>query len=433
MVSASAIYEKLVDEEDARACADIPESACRETPRNFVLILAAQLMTKLGDALVSPKIVLAWIMASVQAPVALTALLVPVRESGSLIPQLVIAGWVRRFAVRKWVWVAGSLAQAACVFGMGLAAATLEGAVAGWAIIGLLVAFSLARGFCSVASKDVLGKTVPKQRRGRLTGWSASGAGLITVIVGLALLAPLAGIGDAGVYGALLFAAGMLWIAGSVVFARVYEYEGETGGGRNAASDAWRRMSLLVTDRPFRRFVITRALLLCSALSAPYYVLMARERVTDQSYLLGLFILAGGLASLVSAPTWGRLADRSSRRVMTMAALGSALIGVFVFTAVETMPALVSQGAFFPAAYFCLTVAHDGVRVGRKTYVVDLADGNRRTDYVSVSNSVIGIVLLIAGLSGTLASFLSLAAIVLLLSACGLAGAWLSTSLPEVE
>ncbi|MGD8340886.1 MAG: MFS transporter [Gammaproteobacteria bacterium] len=432
MNTAETIYETLVDEEDALACAEIPEAACRETPRNFVLILLAQLMTKLGDSLASPKTVLPWIMAGAGAPVALTGLLVPIRESGSLIPQLVIAGWVRRLAVRKWVWVLGSCAQAVCVLGIAAAAGLLEGPTAGWTIIGCLGLFSLARGFCSVASKDVLGKTVPKKRRGRLTGWSASGAGLASIFVGLALLLPLAGIGDAAGAGALVLAAGFLWLAGAAVFSRVSEYEGETEGGRNAIVGAWHRLSLLGTDRPFRRFVITRALLLCSALSAPFYVLMAREQVGSPARLLGWFIVSAGLASLVSGPIWGRLADHSSRRVMSVAATISGLIGILVFAAVQLVPALAAHGAFFPVAYFCLAVAHDGVRVGRKTYIVDLAEGNRRTDYVSVSNSVIGVVLLLAGLTGTLSGVLSLSGVVLLLSIFGLAGAWLATRLPEV-
>ena len=80
-----------------------------------------------------------------------------------------------------------------------------------------------------------------------------------------------------------------------------------------------------------------------------------------------------------------------------------------------------------------MSVAHDGVRVGRKTYIVDLAGGNRRTDYVAVSNSVIGIVLLLVGLAGLLAQALSVSGVVLLLSIFGLLGAWLSLRLVETE
>ena len=62
------------------------------------------------------------------------------------------------------------LASFIAIVGLGWVAVSLEGTAAGWAILGLVTLFSLARGFCSVASKDVLGKTVPKTRRGRVSG-----------------------------------------------------------------------------------------------------------------------------------------------------------------------------------------------------------------------------------------------------------------------
>jgi hypothetical protein len=424
-LSAETIYERLIDEEDARACADIPDQACRETPRNFVLILAAQFCTKLGDAIASPKVVLAWVMGATGAPVVFTGLLVPLRESGSLVPQLVIAGWVRRFAIRKWFWVAGSIVQALCIGAMALVALTLEGATAGIVLLSLLLLFSLARGVCSVAAKDVIGKTIPRRRRGRLTGWAVSLAGLATLAIGLGLLVA-AGRGSSRELDApLLWAAALLWTAGALVFARIVEFGGETDGGGNAGRDA-------LSDLPFRRFVLTRALLLCSALSAPYYVLLAREYVGATDDLLGLFLFAAGLASLVSGPVWGRFADHSSRAVMVSAATISGGIGIVVYFVIALAPAIAAQHWFLPSAYFVLSVAHDGVRIGRKTYVIDLAGGNKRTDYVAVSNSVIGVVLLLAGLSGALSTVLSLAQIVLLLSLFGLAGALLGTRLKPV-
>ena len=129
---AESVYEKLTDEEDARACRDIPDEACRETPSCFLLILIGNFLTKLGDAVSNAKTVLPWIMAAVGAPVALIAFLVPLRESGSLMPQLFIAGYVRRLELRKWVWAWGSVVQALCIGGIGMTAATMQGAAAGW-------------------------------------------------------------------------------------------------------------------------------------------------------------------------------------------------------------------------------------------------------------------------------------------------------------
>ena len=52
---------------------------------------------------------------------------------------------------------------------------------------------------------------------------------------------------------------------------------------------------------------------------------------------------------------------------------------------------------FYAAVLFVLGIAHAGVRIGRKTHVVDLASGDRKAEYVALSNTIIGVLLLVAG------------------------------------
>ena len=425
------IYELLTNQEDARTCRDIPDEACRETPTNFVIVLASNFLSKLGDAIANPKTVLSWVMTSVGAPVWMLGFLVPIRESGSLIPQLVIASYVRRLPVRKWMWVAGSVLQGLCMLGIGLVALELTGFTAGAAVLGLLVAFSLARGLSSVAAKDVLGKTIPKGRRGQLTGWSASAAGLVTVVFGSVLFVTPDGTDDKPLFGLALVGAAVLWGLAALTYSCVKEYRGATEGGANAVREAFGRLSILVDDRPFRHFVITRSALLCSALTAPYFVALGQANLGGDTRVLGLFVIASGVASLVSAPVWGRLTDRSSRRVMAFAAGLTASIGAIVAIVSSLAPGVAHTLWFLPLAYFLLAIAHAGVRVGRKTYVVDLGGGNRRTDYVAVSNTVIGFVLLVTGVIGTIAALVSLPAVIAALSVMGAFGAMFAWRLPE--
>ena len=370
------IYEALTNEEDARLCAEIGEEACREAPRTFILILGSYCLTKLGDAIANPKTTLAWLTTMVGAPAFVLGLIVPIRESGSMLPQLFIGGVIRRLRVRKWVWVAGAAGQAACIAALGLVATTLTGAPAGWAILGLVILFSVFRSFCSVAAKDVLGKTIPKPKRGQLAGWSASVAGLLSVGVGVALMTPVSGRLDESFVGILLIGAAALWLFAAAAYARVTEYAGETAGGRSIL-EALGQLRLIITDAPFRRFIVTRALLMCSALSAPFYVALAQQNFGTPAYLLGAFIAAAGVASLVSAPIWGRFADRSSKFVMINAALITSGIGLVVYLASRFVPEVIGTIWFLPTAYFILSLAHSGVRVGRKTYVVNLADGEQ--------------------------------------------------------
>jgi hypothetical protein len=426
------VYQQLVNEEDARVCRDISDDACRVVPGNFVLQVATQFLTKLGDAVANPKTVLAWLMSALAAPPAFTAFLVPIRESGSLIPQLIIAAWVRRQSVRKWTFVLGSVLQGLAVAGMGLVAVTLDGRAAGAALLGALVVFSLSRGLCSVASKDVLGKTVPKTRRGRVSGWSETLAGLITIGLGASLMLGAGERQDTGVWLLLLTCAAALWMLAAGVYATIREYPGATEGGGNALSEALGRLVLLRDDRAFRHFVIARSLLLCSALSAPFFILLAHENTGGAVLALGLFVIADGVASLVSARFWGTFADVSSRQVMIIAGAASAATGLLLVVLVQGLPGLAGQAWLYPLFFFLLSVAHAGVRMGRKTYVVDLAGGNKRTDYVAVSNTVIGVVLLLAGSVGALSSVISISGVIVVLAIMGIAGAWMSARLPEV-
>ena len=62
-----------------------------------------------------------------------------------------------------------------------------------------------------------------------------------------------------------------------------------------------------------------------------------------------------------------------------------------------------------------------------------MAEGNKRTDYVAVSNSVIGALLLVTGLLGGLAATVSVQATIILLGLAGLGGAILSLHWKEVS
>jgi MFS family permease len=421
------IYELLINEEDARACKDIPDSACTKVPKNFVLLLLSQLLLSLGDLLTSPKTVLTWLMSVVGAPAAMVAWLVPIRESGSMLPQLLIGAWVRRYAIRKTFWIAGSIVQGSCVLAMALAVSHWQGAAAGMAIIGLLIIFSLGRGLCSVAMKDVKGKTVPKGQRGQLTGIAGTVSGVLTLLVSLWLLRQEPD--SIAVYVVLLTAAALLWYSAAALFSQVQEQPGQTDGGANALQQAWQNLSLINTDVHFRQFVVCRALLLGSALVSPFLVLLAQQQ-HGSGQTLAWFLICTSLASALSALFWGKLADRSSRQVIIIAAV-MALVGCSALAALQMFFEQLALYGYL-LVFLLLSIGHAGVRVGRKTYLLDMASGNKRTDYVSVSNSIIGVLLLVVGAISSAIAWWSLPAVLWFFAASCLAGLGYALKLPEV-
>ncbi|MGC9327474.1 MAG: MFS transporter, partial [Candidatus Hinthialibacter sp.] len=185
---ADRLYQFLFENEDARVCTDIPDQSCSAVPQNFVRIGASQTLTRLADELANAKTVLPWLLAAAGASSFWVGFLVPIRESMSMLPQLFIAGAIRRRALRKNVWLTGAVLQSLALIALAFTALFLRGPWAGAAVLSILLLFSLARGLCSVASKDVIGKTIPKTRRGRLNGFSAAVSGVLTLAAGLLLV-----------------------------------------------------------------------------------------------------------------------------------------------------------------------------------------------------------------------------------------------------
>lgn len=299
------IYERLMNEEDARVCKAIDEKACKVVPGNFFLTIISYFFNKLADSVANTKVILPWIMESLSVPLFLISFLVPIRESGSLLPQLLIAAYVRKLPIRKYVWSLGAFLQAASMIGIGVVAWSMSGLSAGIAIILLISIFSLARGLSSVAAKDVLGKTIPKSRRGILNGYSGSLAAILIIGLGVYFLI----VGEKPFspqnFGILLFLAGIFWIIAGLTYSRIKEFDGETDGGGNAISVAIKKLSLLKTDKEFLMFVLSRSFFLCSVLAAPFFVILAQQHTNSNNFLLGLFILAGGFADFTSSIFWG--------------------------------------------------------------------------------------------------------------------------------
>ncbi|HEX6928596.1 MAG TPA: MFS transporter permease [Gammaproteobacteria bacterium] len=439
------IYGYLAEDEDARVCREIPPEACNEQPRSFLLQLVSLTLTRLGDTLISPRLVLAWMLSALAAPAIFIAFLVPLRESFALLPQLLIAQYLRERPVRKGFWVAGAFGQAIALLAMILAVLWLDGAALGWAVVAALAVFSLARGVCSVTAKDVLGKTVSKTRRGRLTGQAASAAGGATLLVAATIMFAPVFLPDVEgsrlLFATLLGGSAALWILAGWLYGAIPEVPGATSGGGNAFAEAWRSVGLLVRDRQFAAFVQARALLVASAFAIPYIVVLVQRAAEENmqragesgATTLGAMLLASGLAALLGGAAWGKLADRDARVAMIAGALLSVLVMIAALLLHVFQREWLGTSGVAAALLFTAAVAHDGARVGRKTYLVDMAGSDRRAQYVAVSNTVMGVVLLAGVLLGWLDQVFGAAGVLVLLAALGVLAAIRCRRLPGVS
>lgn len=98
-----------------------------------------------------------------------------------------------------------------------------------------------------------------------------------------------------------------------------------------------------------------------------------------------------------------------------------------------TRPALADSIWLYSGAFFLLALIHTGVRVGRKTYVIDMAEPEQVTDYVAVSNTAMGVLLLVTGAINATLALLGADVALAFLALLGLAGFVVARRMPEVS
>lgn len=422
-----ALYDKLVSPADT---SDMPDDVARDVPANGMKFIAANGLQNAGDQVINPKTVLPWLLTAQGAPGLAIALLVPIRESLSMLPQAALTPWVKRRAHRKSVWVLGSITQGVMALIMALSAAVFDGMAAAIAILAALAIFALGRSLCSIGSKDVQGRTIPKGQRGQITGLATVLSGVVAITLGLGIRWFGGDDLPTSVLTWMIAISALTWFAGAVIFHRVTEPAGETS---EDSAGSWVKESweLLSDDAPFRNFVIVRSLLLVSALSPAFFVSLSAERGDGELSGLGPFLIASGAAAILGGQVSGKLSDKSSKSTMTW---GAGLASVILLAVMAQVTFAEDwSGWALPVAYFLITLTHTGVRVARKTYVVDMAEGDQRTTYVAVANSAMGVILLATGaISGGLAMLGTMWALGFF-AVLGLIGVAMARALPDVS
>ncbi len=421
-------YDMLVSEDDGRMCRDISDEACNHQPQNFMRHALALGLSKSADGLADPKLVLSWLMTHLGAPTALVGLLVPIREAGALLPQLFTAARIRAMAQRKWVWAAAAIGQGIGAAIILAAALVLQGGAAGGVILLGLTLLALSRSVASVAYKDVLGKTIDKGQRGTVTGVAGSWSAMVVIIFALVLILysdMRAGI----VLGAVALAAGA-WLLSGLVFTGLAEDKGAQSGGANGFAAAIANLRYLREDSQLARFIVARGLLTSTALAPPYLVVLASGDGGAALEGLGALVLASALAALLSSYVWGRLADKSSRQVLIWTGIcgAAAMALTLLFSATDLAATIWAM----PVALFGLMIAHQGVRLGRATYLVDMVGQDRRAIYTAIANTVIGVILLASGVFGALAALAGAGATMALFACMAAGGALAASGLKEL-
>lgn len=411
--------------------AGISPVARRHLRRNYAMGVLNGVAYRVAETMLDSSLVLSWFVSQLTASSFLVGLIAPIRNGGWFLPQLLISGYVQR-QERKLplYWLCGTVR----VISLGLL--TLSVWLLGPRQTGLLLVaffvlitvFSLGEGFSGVSFLDIVAKTIPSRRRGSffairsfLGGVLALGSSLWVRYV----LDERSGLAFPSNFG-LLFGASLVFVTiGVAGFSLVVEPLEPTDPqvvplGRQLAQ-AW---ACVRRDRNFARLILVRALLILgTGLSAPFYIVYAKNVLNAPASSVGSYLLALTLASIASNLFWGRVSDRYGNRLVILL---SAVIGLAVPCSALLAGQLRSLALLFIP--FALEGIYQGsIMVGHVGFVLDIAPPAERPLYIGFINTALGVVSLALSFSGVvvgLVGYLWLFAISGLFLVAGLIVAW---------
>lgn len=346
-------------------------------------------LTKSAELLVSPKTTLPWVIQAVGAPSWLLPLLMPIKESGSLIPQWFIRQSIFvHFPNRLLLWQAGAIAQCLAIFAIAIGSVTTTSVLFAILCLIALTLLSIGRAFCSLSMKEIQAHWVDKGERGHILGNADVMSGLITIVFAIGIIA----IGDQLsliALGALIGAGAILVGAAIVVTLSSRSVHVNVKGAKGRG---WRQSVVQVRrDRTLKNLIISRVLVVHSVLAIPFIV---SDTVASSVHSIGFFLILSALASVFSAKIWGDNSDRNAIHTLRIASL----IGVIAIAFYVLVPSTEYSLWVSYAIFLILNVSHTGIRLARKTYLLDITNDQNRADYVAVGNTIVGVMLLVLGI-----------------------------------
>jgi len=412
----------------------------REVRRNFLLGVYNGAAFEFAERLIDPPLILTWFVSQLTSSNLLIGLVAPLGDAGWFLPQIFVSTRIQGMARKMPSYTLASAVRT--VSWLSLAAAVWLVSDPSWLLgvfFGLYALARLSAGLAGLAFFDIVAKTIPARRRGSYFAWRQ-------------LLGNVLGLGASSVVALVLGHPGLAFPRGHAVLFALYtavivsamgafmlvrEPPGTPVAGIASTGRQLRRArQVLREEAGFRRYMVVRLLLGLTGIALPFYAVYARQVLGAPASIVGLYVAARVGAQLLFNLPWGRLSDRRGNRLaLQLLALGNGLTLFSALALVSLVGLLQWQGSWLPFLVLPLFFMDGAIRPAQalvgSNFLLELVPDAERPLYLGLSNTLMGVVVLLSGLGGLVVDgfgFMGLFA--LALGVCGLAYAG-SRGLPE--
>ncbi|MCS7186821.1 MAG: hypothetical protein N3B10_01965 [Armatimonadetes bacterium] len=384
--------------------------------RNFWLGVINGILFKVGITFSHPSTVLAVFLTKLTGSEFYAGILTAVAGLGWFLPPMFVAGWVESLPRKLplythmalgralgWLWMIAVVVYVAPQFPIYAAILFLLG----------YAVYTVTGGISSLAFMDIFARTVPFRRRGAFWGLRMFWGSVLGIGVGIIVRHVLKG--EWGIefpynYAILLIFAFVTYALAWLTFFLIHEPPPEwTPPPRPWREQLQTMVELWKQRADFRQLIKVRLLMDVGLIAAPFYSTYAIVKLGAKPSLLGSFIIAETIGSLLANVLWSVLADRKSNLFVLKCSIafaavpsGWVLLLTFLHSAFGT-----SVLHLYPLTYFFLAFAGTGLAIAFTNYVLELADEAHRPTYLALSNATESGMMLLPVLGGALLNYVS--------------------------
>jgi MFS family permease len=279
--------------------------------------------------------------------------------------------------------------------------------------VGILISFgvcyalvNIAAGFAGAAFTEIVGKTIPTNKRGSYFGLRMFIGGSVAAAEGLIVRKIIQTHSFPHNFGYLYIAACLLMLLGLITFAfvkePVTEDRLEKASPRLQLKSA---LAIFTNDGNFRRLFWSRAIINTYYLASPFYVVFAINRLGASKSIAGVYLTAQMIGYLASNILWAWLSNHiSNKKVIVVAAFFS------IFP-----PLIALTSSFFPISpitfaivFLLLGTAEAGISMGYVNYLLEISPEKGRLLSIGVMHTLIAPTVFCSALGGLLSQVFSL-------------------------
>ncbi|MBN1261796.1 MAG: hypothetical protein JXB35_14055 [Anaerolineae bacterium] len=392
----------------------------RDARRAFLLNVINGGLYNFSFTLMDPNLVLVWFVSRLTASNILIGMIGAISTGGWFLPQFFLSGWVQTLPRKMKVYRASSVLRMFTWLVLVAALWFLHDPV--WLLLAFFVLFTALRvisGFAGIPFMEITAKTVPANRRARLFAWRLVMGGLLgltgTRIVNWALGSPLPFPRN---FALLIFLSAICGGGALLAFSFTHEPEGVVKPRAGIRSQIQHGLTLLQRDGNFRNLLVARALLFLGFIAVPFYTVLAQRLLGAPDAVAGDYLAVTTVAQLAANLPWGWLIDNKGKLWgMRVAAWGwtvPAILGIVLVGAARVgwlvdlpFPAYVLGYPLFVLRGLCGPLAE----LSGPNLLLEMAPADDRALYLGVSNTVLGLVLILSGFGGGLVDWLGLEAL----------------------